>query len=172
MKINIYIKKDKNMNFLNGRVNAITPVDNYNIMNIFETLTENNTNLISRNTDCTDVSSMFFSDNNVDILQFGIRNKILNDTQGKYKIGRQSDTDLKIIMRSIYFQHGKNNSYNIKGQVLELNTRVIEWSVKEIISNIKQSERYIMDISSLPVPLDRSTLPSQKGLKQLEITKF
>jgi hypothetical protein len=75
-------------------------------------------------------------------------------------------------MRSIYFQHGKNNSYNIKGQVLELNTRVIEWAVKEIISNIKQSERYIMDISSLPVPLDRSTLPSQKGLKQLEITKF
>ena len=41
-----------------------------------------------------------------------------------------------------------------------------------IISNIKQSERYIMDISTLPVPLDRSTLPSQKGLRQLEITKF
>lgn len=160
------------MNFLNGRVNAFTPVDNYNIKVASQSLTENNTNLVSRNLNCTDVSSVFFSNNNIDLLQFGIRNRILNDTQGKYHIGKQSETDLKIIMRSIYFQYGKNLAENIKEQVLDLNTRVIEWSVNEIISNIKQSERYIMDISTLPVPLDRSTLPSQKGLRQLEITKF
>ena len=160
------------MNFLNGRVNAFTPVDNYNIKVASQSLTENNTNLVSRNLNCTDVSSVFFSNNNIDLLQFGIRNRILNDTQGKYQIGKQSETDLKIIMRSIYFQYGKNLAENIKEQVLDLNTRVIEWSVNEIISNIKQSERYIMDISTLPVPLDRSTLPSQKGLRQLEITKF
>ncbi len=160
------------MNFLNGRVNAFTPVDNYNIRVASENLTENNTNLVSRNLNCTDVSSVFFSDNNIDLLQFGIRNRILNDTQGKYNIVKQSETDLKIIMRSIYFQYGKNLAENIKEQVLELNTRVIEWSVNEIKSNIKQSERYIMDISTLPVPLDRSTLPSQKGLRQLEITKL
>ena len=160
------------MNFLNGRVNAFTPVDNYNIKVASQSLTENNTNLVSRNLNCTDVSSVFFSNNNIDLLQLGIRNRILNDTQGKYQIGKQSETDLKIIMRSIYFQYGKNLAENIKEQVLDLNTRVIEWSVNEIISNIKQSERYIMDISTLPVPLDRSTLPSQKGLRQLEITKF
>ena len=160
------------MNFLNGRVNAFTPVDNYNVRPASESLTENNTNLISRNINCTDVSSIFFSDNNVNILQFGIRNKILNDTQGKYKIGKQSDTDLKIIMRSMYFQYGKNVANDIIDQVRDLNTLVIEWSVKEIISNIKQSERYIMDISTLPIPLDRASLPSQKGLKQLEITKY
>ena len=160
------------MNFLNGRVNAFTPVDNYNIKVASQSLTENNTNLVSRNLNCTDVSSVFFSNNNIDLLQLCIRNRILNDTQGKYQIGKQSETDLKIIMRSIYFQYGKNLAENIKEQVLDLNTRVIEWSVNEIISNIKQSERYIMDISTLPVPLDRSTLPSQKGLRQLEITKF
>ena len=160
------------MDFLNGRVNAISEVINYNLKATPEKITENNTNLVSRNMNCTDVSAVYFSDTNVNLLQTGIRNKILNLSNGKYNIGKQSDIDLKIIMRSIYFQHGKNNDFNIKGQVLDLNTRVIEWSVKEIISNIKQSERYIMDISSLPVPLDRSTLPSQKGLKQLEITKF
>ena len=121
---------------------------------------------------CTDVSSIFFSDNNVNLLQRGIYNKILNISSGKYNIGRQSDTDLKIIMRSIYFQYGKNAPNNIKEQVLDLNTRVIDWCVPEILSNIKQSDKYIMDISTMPVPLDRSILPSQKGLRTLELMKL
>jgi hypothetical protein len=121
---------------------------------------------------CTDVSTIFFSDNNVNLLQTGIYNKILNISAGKYNIGRQSDTDLKIIMRSIYFQYGKNTPNNIKEQVLDLNTRVIEWCVPEILSNIKQSDKYIMDISTMPIPLDRSILPTQKGLRTLEMMKF
>ena len=121
---------------------------------------------------CTDVSTIFFSDNNVNLLQTGIYNKILNISAGKYNIGRQSDTDLKIIMRSIYFQYGKNKPNNIKEQVLDLNTRVIDWCVPEILSNIKQSDKYIMDISTMPIPLDRSILPTQKGLRTLEMMKF
>jgi hypothetical protein len=160
------------MNFLNGRVNALTPVHNYTIKSNVDKSSENSTNIISRNINCTDVSSVFFSDKNIDLLQFGIRNKILNTTNGKYNIGKQSDIDLKIIMRSIYFQHGKNAPNNINEQVLDLNTRVIDWCVPEILSNIKQSEHYIMDISTLPIPLDRSTLPSQKGLRTLEIMKL
>lgn len=160
------------MDFLNGRVNAVTNVNNYNFKNVNESTTENNVNIISRNMNCTDVSSIFFSNNNVDLLQLGIRNKILNMTDGKYNIGKQSDIDLKIIMRSIYFQYGKNANNLINKQVLDLNTRVIDWCVQEILSNIKQSEQYKMDISTLPVPLDRSTLPSQKGLRTLEIMKM
>ena len=115
------------MNFLNGRVNALTPVNNYNFIATAEIPTESTANIISRNMNCTDVSSIFFSDNNVNLLQTGIYNKILNISAGKYNIGRQSDTDLKIIMRSIYCQYGKNAPNNNKEQVLELNTRVIEW---------------------------------------------
>jgi hypothetical protein len=75
-------------------------------------------------------------------------------------------------MRSIYFQYGKNVSSNVRAQVLDLNTRVIDWCVPEIISNIKQSDKYIMDISTLPVPLDRPNLTTQKGLRTLEIMKM
>ena len=160
------------MNFLNGRVNALTPVNNYNFIATAEIPTESAANIISRNMNCTDVSSIFFSDNNVNLLQTGIYNKILNISGGKYNIGRQSDTDLKIIMRSIYFQYGKNAPNNIKEQVLELNTRVIDWCVPEILANIKQSDKYIMDISTLPIPLDRSILPTQKGLRTLEMMKL
>jgi hypothetical protein len=160
------------MNFLNGRVNALMPVNNYNFTATAEIPTESTANIISRNMNCTDVSAIFFSDNNVNLLQTGIYNKILNISAGKYNIGRQSDTDLKIIMRSIYFQYGKNKPNNIKEQVLELNTRVIDWCVPEILSNIKQSDKYIMDISTMPIPLDRSILPTQKGLRTLEMMKF
>jgi len=160
------------MDFLNGRVNAISEVINYNLKATPEKITENNTNLISRNMNCTDVSAVYFSDTNVNLLQTGIRNKILNLSNGKYNIGKQSDIDLKIIMRSIYFQYGKNTKNDVKGQVLDLNTRVIDWCVPEILSNIKQSDKYIMDISTLPVPLDRPDLTTQKGLRTLEIMKF
>jgi hypothetical protein len=160
------------MDFLNGRVNAISAVMNYNFKTTPEKTTENNTNLISRNMNCTDVSAIFFSDDNVNLLQIGIRNKVLNLSNGKYNIGKQSDIDLKIIMRSIYFQYGKNTTHNVRAQVLDLNTRVIDWCVPEIISNIKQSDKYIMDISMLPMPLDRPNLTTQKGLRTLEITKL
>ena len=172
MKIIIYIKKERRMSFLNGRVNALMPVNDYNLTAPVENITESNTNMISRNLNSTDVSSIFFSDTNVNLLQLGIRNKILNLSNGKYNIGKQSVTDLKIIMRSIYFQYGKNTSNNVKEQVLDLNTRVIDWCVPEILSNIKQSDKYLVDISTMPVPLDRSVLPTQKGLKTLEIMKF
>ena len=89
-----------------------------------------------------------------------------------FNIGRQKDDELKIVMRSIYFQYSKNLPNNIKEQVLDLNTRVIDWCVPEIISNIKQTQRYIRDISTMPVPLERSVLPSGKGLKNLDVTKI
>jgi len=113
-----------------------------------------------------------FSLKNIDLLQQGIRNKILNVTYGKINISRQSDDELKIIMRSIYFQYGQNRNINIIEQVLELNTLVIEWSVPQIISNFKQSQQYIKDISTLPEPLERSILPSTKGTKTLNITNM
>lgn len=150
---------------INGRVNAYDNNLDYDLKKAVNKATEHQTNIISRNLNCTGVSKIFFSEDNINLLQRGIRNKILNDTQGKYNIGRQKDEELKIVMRSIYYQHSKNQSTNINGQVLDLNTRVIEWCVPEIISNIKQSEKYIQDISTMPVPLERSVLPSKKVLK-------
>lgn len=158
------------MNFLNGRVDAINNTNTLDIKKAVVKASEHQANIISRNLDCTEVSKIFFSLDNINLLQRGIRNKILNVTNGEINISRQSDDELKIVMRSIYYQYGKNNSYNVKEQVLDLNIRVIEWCVPEIISNIKQSLQYLKDISTLPEPLDRSVLPSKKGTKTLNIT--
>ena len=154
------------MNFLNGRIDA-TNKSTLNIDKARVKASEHQINVISRNLDCTEVSKIFFSIANIDLLQKGIRNKILNDTNGQINISRQSDDELKIIMRSIYFQYGKNSLNNIKEQILDLNTRVIEWSVPEIISNVKQSQKYLQDISTMPDLLRDLRFLLKKALKHL-----
>lgn len=157
-------------NYLNGRVNAFDTIPNtFKLATNYMNSTESPHNITSRNLNCTGVSDIFFSVDNINLLQMGLRNTILNQTNGKYTIGRQSEDELKIIMRSIYFQHSKNMPNNINQQVRDLNTKVIEWSVPQILTNLKQDEKYRMDISTLPEPLERSVLPSQKGFKTLEL---
>jgi len=128
------------MNFINGRVDATNNTNTLDIKKAVVKASEHQANIISRNLDCTAVSNVFFSLDNI------------------------------IVMRSIYYQYGKNSADNIREQVLDLNIRVIEWCVPEIISNIKQSIQYLKDISTLPEPLDRSVLPSKKGTKTLNVT--
>lgn len=121
-------------------------------------------------TKANDLSNLYFSENNIEALQQGIRYRVYVETNGKYTIGRQSDQELKVVMRSIYFQHSKNLSQDIVGQVRELNAKVLEWTVPEILSNLKQFEAYRRDASSLPVPLDRAPLLTMRGSKSLELT--
>jgi hypothetical protein len=161
---------------LNGRVNLLDETAgnrSYKItndnMNLYK---ENGYNTISRMYAGNCVSETFFSKENRDIIQQGIINSVYNMSDGEYRIGRQSDEELTIIMRSMYFQYAKNLNFNIKEQVKELNTLVIRWCVDEILKNIRQYIGYKKSISTLPLPLEHSLLPSQKGTKTLEIKTF
>ena len=156
----------------NGRVDASHGNNKFNFINNRNNITENPTNITSRNQSCTKLSDLYFSNDNINILQYGIRNKILNESNGEIYIGRQSDDELKIIMRSIYYQYSKNLDNDIIGQIRDLNEKVLEWSVPRIITNIKQYDRYISDITTMPVPLERAELTSEKGTKSLELTSF
>jgi hypothetical protein len=120
----------------------------------------------------TPVSNLFFSCNNIDVLQDGIRYAIYKRSGGKYTIGRQSDHDLKIVMRSIYLQYSRNLPTNVVEQVRELNGRVLEWTVNEVLSNLKQYEVYRKDASTLPMPMEYGPLVTQKGTKTLETKMF
>jgi len=156
----------------NGRVDASRGNKKFNFINNRNNITENPTNITSRNQSCTKLSDLYFSNDNINILQYGIRNKILNESNGEIYIGRQSDDELKIIMRSIYYQYSKNLDNDIIGQIRDLNEKVLEWSIPRIITNIKQYDRYISDITTMPVPLERAELTSEKGTKSLELTSF
>ena len=161
------------INVINGRVNTMTNQNRFEIFNEPQKKDCNFVNTaIGHSYASTPLSNIYFSSDNIEALQKGLRNMVLNKSNGKYAISRQSDIELKIIMRSFYLQYARNRTdIPIIEQVKTLNGFVLEWSVPEIISNLKQKEKYIKDINSLPIPLERAELTNQKGLKQLEMYK-
>ncbi len=159
---------------LNGRINLLD--NNAKTAKIWNNnpilYNEKVGNIINRNYSSTCLAETYFSRENINILQEGIINAVYNKSNGKYSIGKQSEEELMIVMRSIYFQYGKNLNFNINDQIKELNTKVINWCVDEIISNINQYYSYIKNVSTLPVPMERAQLSSQKGTKTLELKTF
>jgi hypothetical protein len=117
----------------------------------------------------TPLNELFFSNENVEALQEGIRYKVWVESEGDFKIGHQNERELTIIMRSMYYQHGRNAPTDIVGQVRELNGHVLAWAVPEIITNMKQHEQYKKDISTLPMPMPHAPLVTMKGTRSLEM---
>ena len=82
-------------------------------------------------------------------------------------IGPQSETELIIVMRAIFFQNAKNLDTNIPEQISELNSIVIQSILPKILSNIKQYQEYLKNKGQIPLPMDRSMNVNNKGIKQL-----
>lgn len=159
----------------NGRVNILTDTSRLQIPNYQQKAINNEAfyaeALVGHFTP-NEVSNLYFSCNNIDVLQDGIRYMIYKKTGGKHVIGRQSDHDLKIVMRSIYLQYAKNLPGDVVKQVRELNGRVLDWTVNEVLSNLKQYDKYREDASTLPLPMAYGPLVTQKGSKTLETKMF
>lgn len=161
----------------NGRINIIDDdtikYEKKNPIIIQQSILPNdNTNTISQSISTNDLSEIFFSKNNIDKIQLLIITKVYNDSDKRFKINKQSEQELLIIMRSFYLQYSKNLSIDIKKQINNLNKMVIDWSSENIITNIEQYLNYKKVCSTLPMPLERAQLPTQKGTKTLEIKSF
>ena len=86
----------------------------------------------------------------------------------KHIISKQSTLQLEIIMRSIFLQFSKNLRNNLKEQIDQLNSYVIDFSVNRILSGISQYLGYKKDISNLPTIMDYPEYLSTAGEKSLE----
>jgi hypothetical protein len=117
--------------------------------------------------ECNLLNQVFFSQENIDLVQETIRHDVWIASKKKFRIGRQSDTELELIMRSIYFQYGKNLPYNIKEQIEDLNDLVIQDCVPKILSQVQQHVHYLFDASTQPIPLSHPESMSSAGRKQL-----
>jgi hypothetical protein len=111
------------------------------------------------------LSQAYFSKANIDIVQNLIIERVFIESKGQYRIGRQSDLQLQIIMRSIYLSFGKNQPVNVKGQVDELNRYVVDEAMNTIMPNIKQYLTYREEIRTPRKFFDLPINPSSKGEK-------
>jgi hypothetical protein len=159
----------------NGRVDVLSTMPVFNLPSQqIKSVKNNDYAREALNGDFTrnSVSDLYFSELNINTLQDAIRYRVYNETDGKFTIGRQSDQELKAVMRSIYYQYSLNQDTNCVGQVKVLNSYVLDWCVSEVLSNLLQYQQYRIDASTLPMPLDRSPIMTMKGTKNLEITSF
>ena len=99
------------------------------------------------------LSQAFFSQQNIQIIQNGIRAGVYKRSNGQYLIGPQDCDSLKIIMRSIYLQHAANQINNISQQIFELNNMVLEYCIQQVYSEAQGYMKYINDVSTLVVPI-------------------
>jgi len=90
-------------------------------------------------------------------LQNKIKKSVFIESKGKYKLDAdQNESDLLIVMRAVYIQDSFNSPYRIVHQVKELNQKVINRILPDMITNIKQNEEYI---SAIERPIDPIPLP-------------
>ena len=111
------------------------------------------------------LQELFFSSQNIEILQKLIQYHVAEQSQGRFHIGRQDDFQLRTVMKSIYLSDGKNLPYNYEGQVKDLNKRVVEYCIPNILSNIQQHQMYTRDISTLPTPMELPKYTSFAGTR-------
>jgi len=112
--------------------------------------------------DATPLSQAFFSLQNIQILQNGIRAGIYKRSNGQYMIGAQDCDSLKIVMRSVFLQHSGNQPNNISQQITELNKIVLNYCIQQIYSEAQGYMKYMDDVSTLVVPIAHPVQASNK----------
>ena len=101
----------------------------------------------------TTLSQAFFSQQNIQIIQNGIRSGVYHKSNGQYTIGPQDCDSLKIVMRSVYLQNAANQPNNITEQIAELNKIVLNYCIQQVYSEAQGYMKYIDDASTLVVPI-------------------
>jgi hypothetical protein len=104
------------------------------------------TSMISKHLEPNELSRKFFTNANRDALQQRIINQI--QTQYNKTLSRQSDTELNIIMKSMFLQYRADGTgVQVSEQLQELNNAVIEECIRIIMPNVLQYEGYIAGLN-------------------------
>ena len=114
------------------------------------------------------LSLTFFSAQNIQILQNGIRAGVYNLSKGHFTISPQCTDTLKIIMRSVFLSYSANKPNNISSQVSALNQIVLDYCIPQVYGEAQGYMKYKEDSSSLIVPLEHPVMskPNDKQLVQ------
>ena len=114
------------------------------------------------------LSKTYFSIDNIEIIQNGIRAGVYRMSNKKHIIDRQDYDTIKIIMRSIYIQYSLNKDTDIQSQVRDLNQRVLDYCVPRVYNELTSYLKYKHDITNLAVPIDAPVLMGTDNSMELK----
>jgi len=132
-------------------------------------------NKLTNQTECSEsfLSKIFFSMENIDIINKMIVMEVFDNTNKKYLINFQDEKNLMLVMQYVWSNYARNLESNIKEQIRCLNKQVLNEVIEDIMTFVKQQEDYLIDISTdlEPIPLPENTrtrvnqeLPSMSDL--------
>jgi hypothetical protein len=120
----------------------------------------------------TPLNTVFFSEANVDRIQQGIQNQVRLMSGGKYVVDRQSDDDVKIVMRSYYLMFGLNDPNFVSRELEDLNGRVIGYCAAKVFSEVDFHMFYRKDLEDFAPPIAGPINTQVYGTRTGELKSF
>jgi hypothetical protein len=159
----------------NGRINILTYDKNNTMFKMKDSIPVNSKKdfrgAMTGNWYNTALSDAYFSRENIQILQNGIRKGVYELSNKQFVICEQNEDELKIIMRSIFLQYSRNLKNNIKEQIKNLNKLVLDYAVNQVYGETIGYMKFKYDVSTMYEPISRPVL-SRTNDKQLELKKW
>jgi hypothetical protein len=150
----------------NGRVNLKAPPNTSALFQMYDKIPANQCVTLRNPTEGlwneTPLSSAFFSRENIQIIQNGIRAGVFRRSKEQYVIGEQDCDELSQVMRSVFLQHAVNQPTHLTEQIEQLNQMVMDYCIQQIYSEAQGYMKYMDDVSSLVVPLSHPVQASGK----------
>jgi hypothetical protein len=128
--------------------------------------------LVGHQHTATPLNTTFFSDSNIEHIQQRISDQVFSMSGNKHRIDRQSDDDIKLIMRSYYLMFGKNNPDNVAGDLADLNARVVGYAAAKIYSELDFYLFYLNDIEQFAPPIAVPMNVKVYGSRSNELKSF
>ena len=162
--------------YVNGLVDVITPDPDYkkqfemmervNVANKSSAFREALAGVLEDNV----LSRVFFSAENLQIIQNGIRAGVYKMSQNDIVVPQQNVVQLKNIMRSYYLQYAENFPKDITKEIERLNKMVLDYSINDVYNSAVSYQKYLRDISTLPT-LFEAPKQIDREFQALEMSK-
>jgi len=145
----------------NGRIDIQSP-DTRSLFNMYDKIPAHQCstyrNPLEGQWDDTTLSNAYFSKENIQIIQNGIRAGVYKQSNNQYVVAPQDCDSLKIVMRSIYLQYSANLPGNVSGQIEALNQMVLNFCIQQVYGEAKGYMKYLSDASNMYVPIAHPVL--------------
>jgi hypothetical protein len=148
----------------NGRIDIQTP-DTRSLFNMYDKIPAHQCSTyrdpLEGQWDNTPMSNAYFSKENIQIIQNGIRNGVHKQSNSQYLIGPQDCDSLKVVMRSVFLQYSANLPGNISNQIQSLNQMVLNYCIQQVYSEAKGYMKYLSDASNMYTPIAHPVLAKE-----------
>lgn len=155
----------------NGRVNIMGPnvSTKFSMMDKIPLTTKTDySNVLTGTFERTRLSDAYFSQDNIQIIQNGLRKGVYDRSNQKILVDQQPQDQVVSVMRSMFYQYSKNLENNIPKQIQDLNKYVIDFCVNQVFNEAVAYLKYKEDSSKMHVPMS-APLYSNKTDKTLEL---